>query len=333
MKITAKKIFIALIASLLAVFPLLSCASSVHYEAKDYILTINAPRDDFRILQLTDVHIGNKDNRKAQYAFLDKTISMANADMIILTGDLFTFADKATALELFGFIDGYGVPWSVTFGNHDEQCYFPITWMTGELNEFGSNCVFIDRQDDDVFGNSNYAVNLTRNGSIFGQIILLDSNRYYFGDYYGYDYIKRDQIDWYERIVKYTAEQNGGAVVPSVAFFHIPFPEFEDAWNAVETGEATLEYGERNEGTSSPKYNSGFFDKVLELGSTKACVVGHDHVNNYRIKYKGVYLCYGVNSTDRIYCKENMMGGHIVVMHTDGSLSFEHVYHKYEEAA
>ena len=57
----------------------------------------------------------------------------------------------------------------------------------------------------------------------------------------------------------------------------------------------------------------------------------HDHVNNSRVLYKGVYFCYGVNSTNRIYRDENMMGGHVIILHDDHSLSFEHIYHTYEE--
>ncbi len=308
-----------------------ACGEENSPDISEYILETEY-KPDFRILQLTDIHLANKDNRQLHYDFLDLTISEADADMIVLCGDNFTFADRAVAKELFAFIDSYGIPWSVTFGNHDEQCYFSVDWLTEYLNEFGSNCLFKDIPNDGVFGYANYAVNLMEDGKAKEQIIIFDSNRYYYGYYQGYDWIKDDQIEWYEKLVKHTKAENG-ETVPSVCFFHIPIPEFQTAWDEAQAGssDAILEYGEMNEPCSCPKHNSGLFDKMLELGSTKAVCCGHDHVNNSRILYKGIYLIYGVNSDDRIYYNENMMGGHVVVVHDDNSLSFEHIYHSYEE--
>lgn len=316
-------------------FSLAACgAQEKTYDAADYILE-TPYKDDYRILQLTDIHLANKDNRKLHLDFMDLTIKDANADMIVLSGDIFTFADKAVVKELFDFIDSYGVPWAVTWGNHDEQCYFPIDWLTGYLNEYGSNCLFVDLQDDDVYGNANYAINLTKNGKVVEQVILLDSNRYSYGDYWGYDYIKENQIDWYEKIVNYTTAQNGGKVVPSVLYYHIPVPEFKDAWESYLEGKsnAIYVYGERNEKVSCPQYNSGFFDRVLKLGSTTSMNVGHDHINNSIVNYKGVDFCYGINSTDRIYYTEPMMGGRVLVIHNDNTIDYEHIYHSYDEVA
>lgn len=328
-----KRIIAGLLAAIAAVL-LCSCsgAGGQKAETADYVLKMDY-KDGFRILQLNDIHVGNKDDRQRQYDFIDLTISDADADLIVLCGDIFTFGDQETAKDLFGFIDSHGIPWTVTFGNHDEQCYFSIDWLTDFLNNYGSNCMFKDIQADDVFGSSNFAIDLMEDGKVKNQVIMIDSNRYNYGEYLGYDYIKQDQIDWYEKLVKYTADENGGEVVPSVCFFHIPVPEFQDAWDAAQAGDpdAILEYGEMNEGCSSPKYNSGFFDKVLELGSTKAICVAHDHVNNSRILYKGVYLSYGINSSDRIYRLDEMMGGQVVVLESDGSIGFEPIYHTYGE--
>ena len=309
-----------------------SCYAGNRYEVRDYVMEVEFSRSDFRILQLSDLHLSNKDNLDKQFAFIDLTIRDANADLIIVTGDVFSLAEKKTARDLFAFLDSYGIPWTVTFGNHDEQGYFPIEWLTSVLNEYGSNCVFKDISDDDVYGNSNFAINLVKSGSVKWQLIVMDSNRYYFGDYFGYDYIKQDQIDWYKRVVDETKSQNGGTVVPSVAFFHIPLPEFKDAFDKIGSADASLEYGEQNEAPCPPEYNSGLFDMIKQLGSTKAIVVGHDHVNNYRVKYEDIYLCYGIKSTDRVYYDDDMLGGQVFVLSEDGSISFEPpIYHTYEE--
>lgn len=326
-----KKYLPLLFVSLLS---LTSCGSKEKtYDTKEYILEQNIGGGDFRILQLTDIHMANKDNRIRHYKFLESVIVKANPDMIVITGDSFTFADKKVVKEFVKFFDDWNVPWTITFGNHDEQCYFSVDWLTGYLNNHDSNLLFIDHQDDDVMGNANFAINLKKGGSVFEQLIIMDSNRYNFGEYTGYDYIHQNQIDWYERVVKYSADQNGGAVVPSMMFFHIPLPEFTEAYNeAEEANEINVNItGDRREKECSPDYNSGLFDKVLELGSTKAIFVGHDHVNNYHVNYKGIILSYGVTSTDRVYSDNDRLGGQVITLHNDHSIGIDFVYETYED--
>ncbi len=328
-----KKIFAAILAAVL-LLALTSCGQRSDHAISEYMMELDiSDFDDFKILQLTDIHVANKDDRERQYRFLDKIITKADADMIVITGDMFTFADKNVLNELFDVIDSYDIPWTCTFGNHDEQCYFSIDYMTDYLNHYGSNCLFRDLQDDDIFGNANFAINLNKNGELFEQLILMDSNRYNFGEYIGYDYIKPDQIAWYDELVDYTTAQNGGETAQSLLFFHIPLPEWNDAWDAYENGSPDAEYlyGAKNEKTCSPDHNSGFFDKILEKGSTKLIAVGHDHLNNFIIKYKGIYLAYGVNTTDRIYFTEELLGGRVITLKSDHSLAFSDVLVDYDD--
>ena len=365
-------IFLILITVLVCIASILSIDTSEdvkdgnRYDTKEYFVNLDY-KDDFRILQLSDIHLGEKDNADEHFKILTKTFNDADADFVILNGDFLTYANKRVAKQLFDFIDSFNIPWACAFGNHDEQCLFSIDWLTDYLNNYGSNCVFLDLKDDDVFGSSNYVINLMDNNSIHDQIILMDSNRYYFGNYIGYDYIKPSQIEWYERVVNDSKSING-STVNSLLFMHIPVPEFNDAWyeaggedaqNAIKqqggfrdenskTGlekhinyseytsqfgknGTVFEYGFSNPDSSAPKYNSGLFDKIVDLGSTKAIIVSHDHTYNSRILYKGVYLCYGINSTDRVIKDDNMIGGQVIVIHDDHSLSFEHIYHTYKE--
>lgn len=310
----------------------LSSCGTVHHDISEYVLSTNY-HDNYRILQLTDLHLGDKDNQDLHYKFLDLTIRDADADFIVITGDVFTFASQDTAKRLFAFLDSYEKPWSLVFGNHDEQCMFSVDWVTGYLNSKTEYGMFLDLQDDDTHGNCNFAINLMNGNQIFEQLILMDSNRYHYGDYNGYDYFKPDQIAWYENLVDYTTAQNGGTVVPSIMFYHIPLPEIDNAWDGSQNGDpdAVWEYGEKREKTCPPEYNSGFFDKILEKGSTTAMFFGHDHVNNFRVTYKGVTFCYGIKSTDRVYYDEDMLGGQVIVLHNDHSLTYEHIYHTYDE--
>ena len=311
---------------------LTACASGVKHNISEYILQMEY-KSDFRILQLTDVHLGDKDNLETHFKFMDLTINETNPDLIVVTGDLFTFASQTTARRFFDFLDGHNVPWTVTFGNHDEQCYFSVDWLTSLLNDYGPRCLFKDIQDDDVQGNANFAINLMQGNNIFEQLIVMDSNRYNFGGYFGYDYFKDNQIKWYGDLIDYTASQNGGAVVPSLMFYHIPLPEIDDAWDKAQTGEdgAILKYGEKGEKTCPPDENSGFFDVIVNKGSTTGMYFGHDHVNNFIVNYKGVDFAYGVKATDRVYYGESMLGGRVITLHDDHTTTYQDYYHTYAE--
>lgn len=304
----------------------LSACGTKQYQPQDYILEMNY-KSDFRILQLTDIHLSDKDDKETQFKFLDLLYKDANnPDLVIVTGDLFTFAGKDTAKSLFSYFDGKKVPWTVCFGNHDEQCYFSVDWLTDTLSNFGSYCMFKDLQDDDVNGNCNFVINLKEGNKIHDQLFVMDSNRYNFDlSQLGYDCFKQDQINWYERMVK-DAEDKNGSKVNSLMFYHIPLPEINAAWE-----EGTKIYGEKREASCPPDHDYGFFNKIKELQSTTAMFFGHDHINNFEVDYQGVKFCYGIKSTDRIYHDEDMLGCQTITIHDDHSLGIERYYHTYAE--
>ncbi len=327
-------------------FALALTACGKTYAAKDYIIELEWKNEDFRILQLNDIHIGIKDDLDLQFKYLETVINdnRVNADLIVLNGDLFTFANRSTARSLFSFMDEQKINWTVTFGNHDEQAYFSIDWMTGYLNDLNdkrasgeSYCVFKDLQDDDIMGNGNFVINLKLDGKVKEQIYLMDSNRYNFGEHAGYDCIHEDQVKWYEDMVNYTTSENG-EVIPSIAFFHIPVSEFETAYELAKENSSEVKvriaqtaYSDY-EGVAAPKVNTGLFDKMVQLGSTNAIFCAHDHKNNYAIEYKGILLSYGVNSTDRVYWDSDLCGGQVNVIKKNGNVDiFQILEHTYED--
>lgn len=341
----------------LIALPLCSCEiDEVRYKTEEYVLTLDTgTKDSFKILQLTDIHLGVKDILEQHFSFMDLTINDADPDLIVITGDLLTFADGRVAEALFNYLDSHEIYWTCTFGNHDEQGSFSVDWLTGYLNSLNnkrvtdgsSYCIFKDLQDDDITGNANFVINLEgSDNKVWEQLYILDSNRYDFSKFKGYDVIKTDQIDWYEREVLHAYSENGEAV-PSLAFYHIPVPEFETAWQNRKKEEKNIKWdGEANEGTSCASRNSGFLEKQLELkrkgfGNTQANIVGHDHVNDYSILYEKdgeeMWLVYGVNSTNRIYYKEGMMGGRVFTIDKSGTFvalegqNTYKIFHSYSE--
>ena len=328
---------------------LTSCKGTTQYQEFRYETPVvwKDRNEDFRILQLCDIHLSQSDPFEERHALmLNKTIKDADPDLIVLNGDSFTFADKSVVTKLFAFIDSYNVPWTFAFGNHDDQGYFSDTYIQETLgsNDLYKNVKFINLPDDNVTGRSNFVINICdNNNNDFFQVYILESHNYNF-DTLKYDFIKQDQIDWYERMVKYET-QKAGHVVPSAMYFHIPLPEFFTAWHELK-GEtdnlhnshvpenfdpkaSTDEFG----GGPDPSSDTHLFDKVKELGSTKAISVAHDHINDSVIIYDDVALCFGVHSTDRIYYDKEKLGGQVIVIDKDNpsTLRFENIKNTYEE--
>lgn len=325
-----KKLFPLVVTSLLS----LTACGSKQYQPSDYKVKSLKYHDGFKILQLTDIHLSDKDDAQRHFDFMDLTVNdekAKDADLIVVTGDLFTFASRSTAKRLFKYLDGIGKPWTVVFGNHDEQCYFPVTWMTEYLNEIGGNCRFLDLQEDNVFGNCNFTMDLVDDAdNVKFQLIFMDSNRYDFSGPFGYDHFKTSQVEWYEKVVK----ANGG--VNSFMFSHIPLPEINPAWEACPNKEAfnTPQAGEKREKTCPPDTDPkevDLFEKIVELNSTKGMFFGHDHVNDFAITYQGVMFSYGVKSTDRIYFDEDMLGGQVITIRNVNEFEITRILHKYEE--
>lgn len=356
-----------------AVLSLTSCGQSKRYKNEDYQLNLEWDTSrPFRILHLTDLHMSNVADKEKHFDFIRETVNMAKEndtkpiDLIAITGDMFTFAEKRDANELFAFFDSLKIPWAPTFGNHDEQVYFTVDWMTSRLNELNakrendgsSYCVFKDLQDDDVFGNANYVINLKAKSDkqLIEQLFFFDSNRYNFGEYRGYDYIHNDQIDWYERQVNTSMEVT--VKIPSLAFFHIPFPEFEENYQKAKNGhtEEGVKYEftkiedtdgnikiftDHDDGTGDPKKNTGLYQKMLDLKRTNGVFIGHNHTSNYSVTRTGddggdITLCFGVKSTNRVYCDEEKLGGQVISIspptsgnEPEGKFSIKRYFHKY----
>ena len=326
----------------IAAVSLTACGNNYHYadHLNEYVIPVDlGERTNFKILQLTDFHISDKDDQDELYRYIDTLVEDAKktydgVDLIVVTGDLFTFASKWTAKKLFAHMDGYQVPWTVVFGNHDEQTYFSVDWMTKYLNKLytsgTSYCKFIDKKGDDVEGNCNFVIHLNKGGLVKEQLIFMDSNRYHFGtDYNGYDYFKDQQKDWYKDMVNYSLTINKQVddsfkdPAKSLMFYHIPLPEI----NKITNQEKMLKddpnycflYGEKREKTCPPDEDLGFFQDIVRLKATTGMFFGHDHVNDYEAIYEGVYFCYGLKSTDRIYYDEDMLGYKLIDLKEDST--------------
>lgn len=121
-----------------------------------------------------------------------------------------------------------------------------------------------------------------------------------------YDPIKQSQIDWFTNIVQAQSSvckeyDNKNRFHLSLAFLHIPLPEFRDR-------HLRIHNGHRREPPESPSFNSHFYDALVK-GGVSALGCGHDHANDFcallsqqsqqygdKLIKAGPWLCYGGGS-------------------------------------
>lgn len=153
----------------------------------------------------------------------------------------------------------------------------------------------------------------------------------------GYDYIKKNQIHWYEYMVKGLSEYNG-TPVESTLFIHIPLPEYNMAAKIYEpindgfTKDENGNFGMLREPICSPYYNSGMFEKIVELNSTKNVICGHEHKNNFSVLYRGVRLTYATKTGDGHDWVEDgsVCGGTVLEFDETEKLTVSPIYLNYD---
>ncbi len=286
----------------------------------EYGYTTFVTDDDFKVLQISDVHIGAGflSIKKDQMA-INAVAAMVQAeapDLVVVTGDIAypvpfqsgTFNNKYPAVMLADLMEELGVYWCLVYGNHDTEAYsYYSREQISEIytDEKYPHCLF-EVGDEDVDGCGNYVINVENSeGKITQSLVMLDSHAYLDGDALGilwkYDCVHENQVEWYAEQINELTEENGGEVPKSLIFLHMPLMEYRDAWyeytdnNYEDTDDVQYVYGKAGEHkliVYSSDENYGLFDKALELGSTQGFFCGHDHLNNFSINYKGIRLTY-----------------------------------------
>lgn len=304
------------------------------FEEDEYHLGFNSTlvkKDgkDYKILLLADIQVDKKNKKGKKHAFelIDKLVASTDPDLIVTLGDNTQgYHSDILAKELSAHLAKFNIPWAVTLGNHDSEGRKGRPWF-GNHYEAAKNSIF-KYGPSNIHGVGNYSVQLNdENGDIIYSFIMLDSNTYRgYEDEKGYDFIYRDQINWYEWHVKgasatqygeYNPEEN--KVVPSMCFFHIPLLEYADAAKAVENGDIDSAniIDQNNEGIASAKLNSGLFEVMKSLKSTTHVYCGHDHINNLSVDWQGIKLSYGLKTGKTSYHDEKIQGGTLVTIKAD----------------
>lgn len=249
----------------------------------------------FKIAQFTDIHWDhNSENCPKTIETIEYVLKVEKPDLAILTGDIVTAspAAKGWAVVAEPFIKAR-IPWTVTLGNHDAEPGISRDEIFELLQSFP---YFVGSKGNDLSGCGNYIlpVKSSKGKKVAANVYCFDSNSYSINKKHSdYDWIHFDQISWYRNESKKATITNENMPLPSLAFFHIPIPEYNHV-----VGKETTK-GDQFEGVASADVNSGIFASMLEMKDVMGVFVGHDHDNNYIGIYKDIALAFGqVTGTD-----------------------------------
>ncbi|MBR0349450.1 MAG: metallophosphoesterase [Clostridia bacterium] len=274
-----------------------------------------------KVMQISDLQ-DTKSTSVDTLRFVDDAIAKVKPDFIIITGDqldvvgLWGKGEKAeknveTAIRrLFSAIEKHNIPYVLTFGNHDRE--------TGVSNEKQAeiyatlkNCICFDDINDgrpDV-GTFNVSVLSSDGKRVPLNFFVMDTHSKTKG--VGFEGVNDAQLEWYRKTGEELKVENGGEIVPSMVFQHIPVSNLMGLFKEVPKGTKGAEcdfvkgnkkywvldeeklfhnytYGE----TPSMTLGTKEFDAMKAQGDVFAMYFGHDHYNSFAGKVDGIDLGY-----------------------------------------
>lgn len=244
------------------------------------------------IVQFTDTHWNNGEAKDLRTrALMERVLEAEKPDFVVFTGDVIdsrrcrdperSFADAVSVAA------ESGVPWAAIFGNHDSEG--DVTRETLMRAQMALPGCLASPGPSGLEGVGNFMLPVEQeSGGLAAALYFFDSGSYSEqADVPGYAWVRDRQIAWFREEAAALRTLNGGAPLPSLAFLHIPLPEYRDMWNT------RLCSGHRYEKVGCPPLNSGLFAAMLEAGGVQGVFCGHDHINDYTGEHYGIRLCYG----------------------------------------
>lgn len=293
-----------------------ACVSTIEKKVGEPFVILNFA--DIQMCDLEDYFDFEKIHAKLTYL-----VETVKPDLITLTGDQTWSNENLMSLRaLIGWLDGYKIPYAPVFGNHDYGNSFDSAVASRQyccdLYEKGKYSLF-KRGYTNLGSLGNYAVVIKENGKIFRTLYMIDS---------GYtDMISDEQIGWLVWTAEGIAAENGGELVPSLCFMHKPVPEFAKAYQGYLNGECEAWGDVQVHYSLYGSAQNGFFEKAKECGATDI-VCGHQHGNNFTIKYEGVRLTFALKTGELggAYEDEDIRLSGASVITLGGDVSIESVF-------
>lgn len=297
----------------------------------------------FKILALADVQ-DDYPLEPAMTQFICESLDYTKPDLVVFVGDNVVGTDLRAIDEMIAPLDERNIPFTFVFGNHDDQEGMTKEMQLREYQKY-EECLAYDAVPA-LHGVA------THNLPIFSSdgektafnIWMFDSGTYYVedGEELGYDWVRADQIEWYNSVRKEMARMNGGKVIPSIAFQHIiPEEPYKEIFfkSYVNLGDLTTNFADGTSYTfvpnvtkydgyifeqSCPSYgNDGQWDAMVQGGDVLGLVVGHDHVNSFVADVNGIDLIQTPGVTYSSYYNELCQGARVIELNEKDLWNYE----------
>lgn len=275
----------------------------------------------FRILVLTDLHEYKSDDKDIQnktedaLLLVETAVKALSPDLVVYDGDN---AFGKTEEDLKETIDAItktvrelDIPFTMVLGNHEhDDRELPPELSVKIFSSYENSLVREDQKG--LSGYANHYISIKGKGSKTKYLLFfIDSgkSRSQFPEISGYDWVKDDQIEWFEKVCDEFKEKNGGEYVPAIVFQHMPVTEIYNLLEEVSGLEVSgaikgqemfsnkffvLKEGVKGdllEGPCPPDFNNGQFDSWKYHG-VKGAFFGHDHKNDFEGELDGVLLAH-----------------------------------------
>lgn len=306
------------------ILPLLltSCGEIKKYadHLDDYIFTMKYHKN-FNILQLTDIHWNINSSTYESEKYMDKVLAEANKhivaaqgegakiDLVELTGDMFMLANSYHVDSFIKYFEKkseeYGFKYASIWGNHDRHGMYNPNWIADRFAKAKNSLYF--EPNDDLYGRSNFMINLTADGNktseVKWQISNIDSGASFsesgLSPFRDYDYIREDQVDWWLK-----EHAKAGETVPGIAYYHIPQDENQRLYEEVEKNPASHKNKffklEGFADNGNEKYASKFLDEAKQH-NLKGAFMGHAHNVDWTVTWDDLVVGLGVKTGIELY--------------------------------
>ncbi len=299
---------------------------------------------------------------KDTIALMERAVLEEQPDLVVYTGDQIkgygvTYKEKGEELErevaqtigkLLEPVTKRGIPFAVTFGNHDSQVGISNQDQFCHIYKKLPNCIGEQAKGIDGGGTVPFPLrHPTEADGMFLNCICLTAER--MPGRAAYEPFDPKIIAWYRKQREDLREKNG-KYVPSIVFQHIPMREYYEVLKRVDRGEKGAVRAYRThkneyyklgetcgagdvflEPPSVPDVNTGEFEALSECGEVLAAFVGHDHKNNFVGCYRNIALGFTPSAGFNVYGNRTKRGVRCIVLNEKKPYEYHTYTRTYEE--
>ena len=323
-----------LISLFLAVLMMIGCCSIAFAEdaaatgsKEETTLKFNE-NGKFKIMQINDTQDTDKMNKRTE-DFIRKAVAQEKPDLVVIPGDvcndIFIGANakrvKQSLRNLASLLNELQVPFAYTPGNHDHDKDDMVSTLEQMqvFNEFEYN-VWDETKTNDP-GTYNIPV-MSSDGSRMALNVYMIDSQNKSGLANGYTGPNPETVEWYKAKSDELKAANGGKVVPSLVFQHVPVSEIYQCLTKTDVKHANDAIFSLNDNNwylvnndklftdaTRMKKNDNYvgeapcseienaagneYEAWLEKGDVIGAFFAHDHVNHFVMKTdEGILLGY-----------------------------------------